>query len=286
VGILDKIFRRGKKKEVGGAVKYILKRRVASGGMTKVSELAEPTPIEELYESLTPGIYSLHKYQKGQTGFEPVWGPVEVLGDEQPGQEVTMAKRPSPFTGLREWADEMKGAQEDLKAAFEVLGPMAGYQKQGEGGGKSIVDQLHEAKEELKKLQEIFPSSTTKSQEIPVEGSIPAALVYAPTAIDQALDAVEKRLLRWGLVGEEEPGGVGGREVIKMPEKPRKAMEKKREAEDVKEEETKIEMPKKPGVVALNKPEKKGEIKVVEVGEEKVSEESEKNDKRTKGKRK
>ena len=82
MGILDKIFRRGKKKGVGEGVRYILKRREASGGMVKVTELQEPVSIDDLYQSLAPGIYSLHSYRKGQTGFDVVWGPVEVLGEE------------------------------------------------------------------------------------------------------------------------------------------------------------------------------------------------------------
>ena len=88
MGILDRLLRRGKKKEVGEEVRYILKKRDKTGGMVKVSELAEPTPIDDLYQNLVPGMYSLHKYKKGQVGFEVVWGPIEVLGEESSEEAV------------------------------------------------------------------------------------------------------------------------------------------------------------------------------------------------------
>ena len=275
MGILDKIFRRGKKKGVGEGVRYILKRREASGGMVKVTELQEPVSIDDLYQSLAPGIYSLHSYRKGQTGFDVVWGPVEVLGEE-PKERTAKVVRGSPFAGLREFAEEMKQVKEDITVAFETLGPMAGFEKPGESKSKTILEQLKEAKTEQRELNELFPSSTTKSADIPISGSIPAALVYAPQAIDQSMDAIEKRLRRWGLVEEEGVGAVGHREVIRMPEKPKRVMEKKAEVEPVKVES-------EVGTLKLSsKPEAKVGVKEINIKEEEKAEEEKEDDEQPK----
>jgi len=102
MGILDRLLRREKKKEVGEEVRYILKKRDKTGGMVKVAELQEPTPIDDLYENLVPGMYSLHKYKKGQTGFEVVWGPIEVLGEEPKEGTVQPTRVGGPLSGLRQ----------------------------------------------------------------------------------------------------------------------------------------------------------------------------------------
>jgi len=262
MGILDKLLRRGKKKEVGEEARYILKKRDKTGGMVKVSELAEPTPIDDLYENLVPGIYSLHKYKKGQTGFEVVWGPVEVLGEEAPAAS-TEVRRASPFAGLRQYAEEMKQTKEDLVASMEVLGPMLGYQKPGESKPKSLLDEIKEAKAQQKDLNEFFPLSTSKSQDIPIAGSIPAYMVYAPQMIDQAMDAVEKRLNRWGLIEGAAEGGAGAPEIIKLPDKPKRAEEKREEKETEKETEAGV------GIKLPPKPEPKVEVKKLSDEEEK-----------------
>ena len=262
MGILDRILRRKKKVSVGEEVRYILKKQGPGGGMVKVSELTEPQPIEDLYQNLVPGMYSLHKYKKGQTGFEVVWGPVEVLGEEAP-KEGAAAVRRSPFAGLREWANEMKEAKEDLAGAFEVLGPMAGYTKAGEGKQKTVVEQLQEAKAQKVVLDDLFPGSTTKSEDVPIEGKIPAWLVYAPQVVDKSMDSIEKRLTRWGLIEEQGVGSGGEKEFIRLPEKPKAAKERK-------ESVAETEAVEEGGVIKLpEKPVAKTEVREVDVKEEK-----------------
>jgi hypothetical protein len=200
-------------------VRYILKKQLPGQGMAKVAELKEPLPIDDLYQSLSPGIYSLHKYKKGQTGFEVVWGPVEVLGEEQTAKEATVTTRSrSVFSGVREIAEDFKAMKEDLSAFFETFGPMFGYGKGGQQ--KTLIEQLKEAREMKDTLDKIFPTSTTKSQEIPIAGSIPAWMVYAPKVVDESMDNIERRLAKWGVIGESS-AGAAPKEIIKLPEKPK-----------------------------------------------------------------
>jgi hypothetical protein len=226
-------------------VRYILKKQLPGQGMAKVAELKEPMPIDDLYQSLSPGIYSLHKYKKGQTGFEVVWGPVEVLGEEQAAKEATVTtKTRSVFGGVREVAEDFKAMKEDLAVFFDTFGPMFGYGKGGQQ--KTLIEQLKEAREMKDTLDKIFPSSTTKSQDIPIAGSIPAWMVYAPKVVDESMDNIEKRLAKWGVIGET-GAGAAPKEIIKLPEKPKAAevklpekpkaeeIEAKRESEEEKE---------------------------------------------------
>ena len=240
MGILDKLLKRGKKEKIGEEVRYILKRRDATGGMVKVAELQEPMPIDDLYQSLAPGVYSLHAYKKGQTGFEVVWGPVEVLGEEQAAKEATVTtKTRSVFGGVREVAEDFKAMKEDLAVFFDTFGPMFGYGKSS-GQQKTLIEQLKEAREMKDTLDKIFPSSTTKSQEIPIAGSIPAWMVYAPKVVDESMDHIEKRLAKWGVIGET-GAGAAPKEIIKLPEKPKAAEVKLPEKPKVEEIEAKRE---------------------------------------------
>jgi hypothetical protein len=273
MGFLDRFRGKKKVKDGEGVATYVLKRRTASGGMEKVLELKEPATIESLYESLSPGIYCLHKYQKGQSGFDQLW-QAEVLGEE-PKEGATRPTLASPFAGLRKYAEDMKAAQDDLKATFEVLGPMAGFKKAGESSEDEILNVLETAKKKKERYENLFPSATTDSQKIPISGSIPAVVAYAPTLIDQSLDSVEKRLKKWGLVEEVGSETVEHKEIIKMPEKPKRAMEKKAEEEAKKEED-------EAGTLKLPpKPEAKAEVKKVNIEEEKKTEEEKEDGKRT-----
>lgn len=270
-----KFWKKGEPKDGEKQVKYILKRRVASGGMAKVLELNAPVKIDDVYRHLEPGTYALHKYTKGQSGFESLWEH-EILGEEAPTPGAP-ARRASPFTGLRQYAEDMKGMKEDIGVFLEVFGPMAGYSKAGEGKPQGLIEQLKEAREMKDTLEKIFPSSTTKSQDIPIAGSIPAWMVFTPQVIDQAMDSVEKRLHRWGVIEEAGLGEAKEREIIKLPEKPkavRKEKPKPAEVEEIKEKEA-ITLPPKPV-------EKTG-IRKVEV-EEKKEEEKKKKDVKGTGK--
>ena len=258
MGILDKIFRRSKQKVIGEEARYILKKQGKGGGMTKVSELTEPTTIEELYESLSPGIYSLHKYKKGQTGFEVVWGPVEVLGEAEAATTIATTPRRNMFSGMREMAEDITAMKEDMTVFMGVFGPIFGYGKPEEGKErKTIFEEIKEARGMQKDLNEIFPLASTGggvgASTIPVSGSIPAIAVYLPQVIDESMGRIEQRLQRWGLIGETNPLEGEGREIIKLPEKPK-----------MKSTEGKINLPEKG-----EKEEKKGDIKESDLGEDK-----------------
>ena len=247
VSFLRKFFKKKKLAVAEEEVRYILKKQLPGQGMTKVAELKEPTPIDDLYQNLTPGIYSLHKYKKGQSGFEVEWGPVEVTG-EAPVEKAAPTRRASPFAGLREYAEEMKAAKEDLVVVLDVLAPLAGFTKMGDNSGakpKTLLEEIREAKAQQKDLNEFFPLSTTGTggtQQIPISGTIPAWLAYTPQVIDTAMDSVEKRLSKWGLVEAEGVGGSPKQEIIKLPEKPRAKTEEVAKGEGV------IKLPGKPNV--------------------------------------
>lgn len=270
MGILDR-FRKKKQVKAEEGPKYVLKRKGAKGGFEKVMDLTRMMMPEELYPMLVPGFYVVHKYEKGASGFTESGQVFEVIGDEAK-EGSTQPTRAGPLSGLRQWAEEMKQTKEDLAVVADVLAPMMGYSKPGEVKQKTVIEQLKEAKADQRELNDLFPSSTTKSQDIPISGSIPAALVYAPQMIDQSLDAVEKRLKRWGLVEEEGIGTVEHKEVIKMPDKPKRAAEKKADVEPVKVEEG-------AGTLKLPpKPETKAEVKVVDIEEEKKADEEKEDD--------
>jgi ribosomal protein L12E/L44/L45/RPP1/RPP2 len=264
VGVFDRFRKKKKEKDGEAEISYVLVRRTAKGGMQKVMPLAEPVSIENIYESLEPGTYALHKYMKGQSGFEELWIH-DVLGDEK-GKEETTHTKTSPFAGLREYAQEMKAVRDDLTTVFETIGPMIGFQKVGataaEVKQKTLIEQLEEAKGDQEKLNKIFPLAATGSggfEKIPISGSIPAMLAYAPQVVDQALDMIEKRLTKMGLVEGEGVATKRQEEIIKLPPKPKQKEERKEEKTE--EEQTEID-----GQIKL--PEKSG-IKKVELGERK-----------------
>jgi hypothetical protein len=273
MGLLDR-FRKKKQVKAEEGAKYVLTRKGAKGGFEKVMDLARMMSPEELFPQLVPGVYVVHKYEKGSSGFTES-GPVfEVTGDEAK-EGVAQPVRGSPFAGLREFAEEMRQTKEDLTVALETLAPMVGFVKPGESKQKSLIEQIKEAKADQQTLNDAFPLANTSSQQIPISGSIPAVVAYAPTLIDQSMDSIEKRLKKWGLVEEAGAEAVEHKDVIKMPEKPTKAMEKKAEEETKKEES-------EAGTLKLPpKPEAKEEVKKVDIEEEKKGEEEKEDGKRT-----
>jgi len=226
----------------------VLKKK-AKTGWTKVMNLTRMMEPEELYSGLAPGRYIVHKYEKGSTGFVEA-GPVFDVVGETTEEGATLPRRPSPFAGLREFAEDMKTMKADLVESFGILGPMIGFSSPGEGEPKSLIDQLKEAKENQTMYNELFPLSTTGQQDIPVTGEIPAWLVYAPKVIDNSLNSIEQRLIRWDLISPED-AGVGKREeFIELPGRPAaaKSETKKPETEKTEGIVPKVEIPKRPEV--------------------------------------
>jgi len=235
MGILDKIFRRRKEKSVYMEEKYILKRQTEQGGMIKVMELARPATIDELYPHLEPGIYALDVYRKGQTGFQRLWGPVEVLGEEKPARRRARREEGgsaiSEFVSMARYLTEMK---EKAKEEFAVLKE---FFEPKQITTADIVNVLKNAEEQYKELAKIFGRTTTKSQEIPITGSIPAIAVYIPEMINKSLDAIEQRMVKWGFIESGRRGVLpsAGQELIRLPPKP-KVVTKPKPEEEIKTE--------------------------------------------------
>lgn len=246
MGLLD-FFRRKKEIKVEEQrAKYVLKKKTKAG-WTKVMDLPKMMSPDELYPALSPGVYVVHKYEKGASGFTDS-GPVfEVMGEEKK-EEAVQPRTRSVFSGLREMAEDFKGMKEDLAVFFTTFGPIFGFKSAEEAKPKSLLEELKEARMMKEDLDKIFPSSTTKSQEIPISGSIPAWMVYAPKVVDESMENIEKRLRRWGVV-EEAGGGIRGEgEFIKLPGRPAAQQTKKMGTSTTSEkgDEIKVEMPKKP----------------------------------------
>lgn len=257
MGLLDKIFRRGKKKVEVEEWRYILKRRNdKTGGMEKAMELAGPQTVEELYPHLEPGVYALHRYRKGKTGFDSVWGPVQVEG-EVAEERKTASRTTSGLGALGQMLHDIQAIQKEGKEAYETLGLLFGDRSPTTD---DIVDKWAELADKKKKLDIIFPSASTKSEEIPISGSIPALAVYAPTIVDRSLDAVEKRMARWGFLSKEGSGvpDLGKGNLIELPEKP------KAPAVEEEKEDSIIEKPPIPRVEEKKEKEEKVETEVIE----------------------
>jgi hypothetical protein len=91
-------------------------------------------------------------------------------------------------------------------------------------------------------------------------------MAFVPQVIDQSAEALEKRLVRWGLV--EGAGTMTMKtedDPIKLPERPKVTEVKEKEKAKAADKEITIELPKKPEVEEV----KKGEVREAEIKEEK-----------------
>jgi len=72
---------------------------------------------------------------------------------------------------------------------------------------EDALDTLSKYRERIEGIAESFgyvkASGKVKGEEIPVEGSLDARMVYFPKLIDDVFDIIEKRVVKWGLVEEE-----------------------------------------------------------------------------------
>jgi len=222
MGILDWWNRNfGPKEIIEG--KYVLKRQAESGGMAKVMDLAGPTSIDELYQHLEPGIYALHQYKKGQSGFDVVWGPVEVQGDKP--------ARPSAAKGggggsaletFASYATELAKLKEDAKAQFEAIAPLFGFGTPA-GEPKSIIEQLREARDDYNALGDFFGDRTSGAEPIKYEGAVPIWLHpgLIPELLDTSLEKIERRLTKWGVVDDEKDKVKVDDDLPPFPPKPK-----------------------------------------------------------------
>jgi hypothetical protein len=213
----------GKKPEA--PVRYVLKRQNPDGrGMVKVADLAEPVPIEELYPHLEPGVYALHKYKEGVSGFEVVWGPVEVMGEkeEAPEPKSKTVKPANPLQALTEYVTALKDFRDQLHEAYNIIGEVVGKPSE-----ETIIETMQNLRKKYDQLAEIFGSKTSSGATIPVEGKLPAWFVYMPNLTDEVMNTVEKRLARWGVIESSEK--TSGERILNLPKKPGGGVEPKGE---------------------------------------------------------
>ena len=234
-------------KEVEEDAKYVLKKRTSKGGMKKVDQYLEPVTIDELYEELPSGIYVLHKYTKGKSGFEQIWGPVEVTDDG--GDERPASQPKQQGSAIEQMVVVLKGMAE-LKAAakgeFDVIAPFLGYGV-GQSQPKSFLEQVTEAREQYASLEGIFGSKTTGAEPIKYKGEIPIWLhpQLIPELIDSSMDKIERRLDRWGIINEKSSSSTSDDNLPEFPQKPPPAspvsQDLKSELQPVEEEEIAFE---------------------------------------------
>ena len=226
-----RIFGRGGK--VVGEAKYILKRQGPGGGMKRVEELVGPSSPDVLTPHLEPGIYAMDAYRKGQSGFERIWGPVQVVGEEVVGAEKTgtISKKPvgagstflNMMRSIAEMKEEAKGEYEVLKDIFEEKTITA----------DDLIDAMDTLKSRHTKLDGLFGERTSGEESVKYTGELP--VLMHPKAIDGLLQVIENRLDRWGrkfgLLEEEGKGSMPEGPLMKFPEKPKTVSEPKGEIE-------------------------------------------------------
>jgi len=217
---LRKRFGAGNAKEEAVGVKYVLKRQGPGGGMRKVAELAAPSSPEELTPHLEPGVYALDMYKKGQSGFGRVWGPIQVLGEEDV-KEGSVEKRPTTagFTllGMLHEISKMKEqAKEEYMALRDIF-------EEKTITADDLVNALGRLKEQYEKLDGLFGAKTSSEQPVKYKGEMPIWMhpKGIPQLIDNSLDAIERRLSKWGLIVPEGQGAMPEGPIMKFPEKPK-----------------------------------------------------------------
>jgi len=240
MGIWDRIkglFKGGKKEP---RARYILKMKTEKGGWRSVAEFDHPITMQEFLQLAESGEimvynraeYRLDEYVEGTRGAKTLWGPVQYVSEEEEALEpeikeerIKPRRRREPFRDLESFLEELESQLEvlDRLSALGVrLAKLGGRTVIDVPSNKSVedflVDQMAKLKEKYDRLSEIFGSSKLRAEEteIPVEGKVPASLVfalkYAPDAIDKVMDKVERRLKRMGLLG-----GGGEYQTITVP---------------------------------------------------------------------
>lgn len=233
MGIGNWLKRRfGGNEETG--VSYILRRPNPEGrGMVKVLSLSEPVTAEEIYPTLDAGTYDLVKYKKGKSGFEKIWGPIEVTGSQAiVSKDSERAVQPrDPLGGLIDELDKVVKLRDNFKLAYNALGTLVGDKTTSEA---DVIDTMEKIKEKYNKLGNIFGNkeSTTSQLSPPsYKGELPIWLHpdVLPKFFDGILDNFEKRAVRMGIIPSEKEAG-DMHELIVLPPKPQKKEPEKKES--------------------------------------------------------
>lgn len=146
--------------------------------------------------------------------------------DELEIEEVVSSRRrrrKSDLDSIAEFVESIERMSEHFEKLGEVgikLAKLSGKPVVELPDGRNfedyVIDMMDNMKKKWEKLDSLFGKSRVKGgeAEIPVDGKIPAWMVYAPQLADRIMDNVERRLEKFGLIEKNE-------EVKSVPEFPK-----------------------------------------------------------------
>jgi len=188
----------------------------------KVKTYDELPPFDVWVEDIRvygeEGTYMLQEFiPEGDSGVgtfgRVIWKQEFVMSDEEREERDERRKRRSGLDGLVSFVKQIEEMQSELQKLGDVglfLARLGGKNVVTLPEGKSIDDFMVEAMDSVRqkweRLDQLFGRSRVRGEdaEIPVDGKIPAWMVYAPQLFEKVLDNVERRMSRWGLVGGKE----------------------------------------------------------------------------------
>ena len=239
MGLLGRLFRHRAAKET-----YLL--MTGRGNVVMQFEhRVEPSEID--WKSLPKGLYRLQVVRGGRFG-EILWTHKNDEGVEPDEAEELMA-RLRKLVGKKKIKPEdiMESMDRDIKRVEAWISLFERMKKVGKVGRGGLLDddmlkRLKELKDQIGQVAEIFgyrrPEAVVQPQpaaspiqfsfgQVPVSGSVNANLLTAYFMFKEALDELDKRMEKWGLIpkeGGEEPSRQElerREELIKLPLKRR-----------------------------------------------------------------
>ncbi len=206
---------------------WLLRKRTEKGGWKKVMRLDEYISPEDVYKDLSAGVYRLDFYLNGSSKPKTEW-TIEVAGTEEEAVEKGMVSNKvdtktigsrSPFDSLMSFVDELSRISEDADKLAAFLNRLSGRMSL-----EDALNTMSRYREQFDKIASVMGyvrsdgRVRSEESELPIEGKIPAWAVYAPRAVDNVLDIVEKRLKKMGLVEEEDGSDVINKSLPEFPE--------------------------------------------------------------------
>lgn len=212
------------------------------GGRVQVCKFDHKPTAQELQSVINgfgkEGVYSLQEIVKqggGEIFGNVIWKQKFVFEDsyededdvEEVEEEKPKRRRRRTSGGGSDFMDMLEGLKA-MKEQFEEMAEVGAFLARLGGkniielpDGKSmeelVIEQMDKLRQKYEKMRELFGDSRVSAEDaqIPVEGKIPAVAVYLPKLLDQVMDSAERRLKRWGVLGDEEDSKV---EVPEFPE--------------------------------------------------------------------
>lgn len=224
MGIFDRIKRIITRKKV----RYFLFREGGRGKRQKIAEFDHvPSQDEVLPYIQEEGTYAVQEFVDGRWG-KIIWKQLFVdqsrFSDDNEDMEIEIdeieipkrrkrrnnIQNTDPLDALVQFAEMMEQQQEKFEKLAKVgvwLAKLGGQNIVVLPPGKSVEDffleGLKQLQQKYQKYAEVFGGKVQSDiAELPIEGKIPATLVYAPYVLNQMFDTIESRLHRWGLLEE------------------------------------------------------------------------------------